>query len=162
MTFHGPGQLVAYPILPLQHSHLALTLRAYIDRLEQILVQTCAKLVAPSRVHRGTADGRAVNYAGAWIDQERKVAFMGVRYSRGITSHGISINCSVDMDWFDQIVPCGFDRRQITSLTDEVRPQRTVTIEEISPIFLDHFQDTFNVQVVETDFLSSFQKDTTE
>ena len=151
LTFHGPGQLVAYPILPLQHPHLSLKLRTYIDHLEQILVKSCQKIIQPRRVRTGTGDGRTVNYAGAWIDNQRKVAFMGVRYSRGITSHGISINCSIDMNWFDQIVPCGFDRRQITSLSDEVVPQRQVTIEEITPIFLDNFQQTFDVELIETD-----------
>lgn len=150
LTFHGPGQIVAYPILPLQHPQFSMTLRNYVDRLEQILVRTCRQLIDESRVQPGTADGRPVNYAGVWIDQQRKVAFMGVRYSRGITSHGISINCSIDMNWFDQIVPCGFDRRQITSLSDEIRPQRKVQNEEIRPIFLEHFQNVFHVELIET------------
>ncbi|CAF5213956.1 unnamed protein product [Rotaria magnacalcarata] len=72
---------------------------------------------------------------------------MGIRYSRGITSHGVSINCSVDMDWFDHIVPCGFDRRHITSLSDEVSSARTVTVKEITPIFLERFQKIFNIDL---------------
>ncbi|CAF0961269.1 unnamed protein product [Rotaria magnacalcarata] len=147
LTFHGPGQLVAYPILPLQHQHLQLTLRTYIARLEQTLVETCREIVGQTRVYPGTENGRTVNYAGAWVDNQRKVAFMGIRYSRGITSHGVSINCSVDMDWFDHIVPCGFDRRHITSLSDEVSSARTVTVKEITPIFLERFQKIFNIDL---------------
>ena len=150
LTFHGPGQLVAYPILPLQHPLLQLRLRTYITRLEQILVDTCGEILGPTRVYPGVENGRTVNYAGAWVDNQRKVAFMGVRYSRGITSHGVSINCSIDMDWFNHIVPCGFDRRQITSLTDEVSSKNVVTVEQITPIFLKYFQKIFNVDLEES------------
>ena len=149
LTFHGPGQLVIYPLLPLQHPLLRLTLRTYIDRLEQTLVETCREILGTTRVYAGTDNGRAVNYAGAWVDHQRKVAFMGVRYSRGITSHGVSINGSMDMDWFNHIVPCGFDRRQITSLTDEVSTKTNITVEQITPIFLKHFQKIFNVHLNE-------------
>ncbi|CAF1282513.1 unnamed protein product [Adineta steineri] len=151
LTFHGPGQFVAYPILPLQHPLLRLTLRTYISRLEQTLVDTCGEIVGQTRVYSGIKNGQTVNYAGAWIDNQRKVAFMGIRYSRGITSHGISINCSVNMNWFDHIIPCGFDRRQITSLTDEVSSKQTITVKQITPIFLNHFQRTFNVDLNEND-----------
>jgi len=149
LTFHGPGQLVAYPILPLQHQLLRLTLRTYINRLEQALVDTCREILGPTRVYPGIENGRTVNYAGAWVDNQRKVAFMGVRYSRGITSHGVSINCSIDMNWFNHIIPCGFDRRQITSLSDEVSSGKIITIEQITPIFLNHFQKIFNVDLKE-------------
>ena len=147
MTFHGPGQLVAYPILPLQHPFLRLTLRLYITRLERTLVDTCREIIDQTRVYPGTENGRAVNYAGAWIDNQRKVAFMGVRYSRGVTSHGVSINCSINMNWFDHIIPCGFNRQQITSLSDEVSHGKSVTIEQMTPIFLRHFQRIFNAEL---------------
>lgn len=149
LTFHGLGQLVAYPILPLQHSFLRLNLRTYINYLEQTLVNACREILGSTRVYPGTENGRTVNYAGAWVDNQRKVAFMGVRYSRGITSHGVSINCSVDMNWFDHIIPCGFDRRQITSLTDEIFPKKTITVKQITPIFLEQFQKIFNINLVE-------------
>ncbi|CAF0759369.1 unnamed protein product [Rotaria sp. Silwood1] len=150
LTFHGPGQLVAYPILPLQHKLLQLTLRTYISRLEQTLVDTCREIIGQTRVYAGIENGRTVNYAGAWIDNQRKVAFMGVRYSRGITSHGVSINCSINMNWFDHIIPCGFDRRQITSLSDEVSSEKIITVKQVTPIFLEHFQRIFNVALRES------------
>jgi lipoyl(octanoyl) transferase 2 len=149
LTFHGPGQLVAYPILPLHNHHLSLTLRTYIDRLEQTLVNTCRKVLQSTRVHAGTGHGRAVNHAGAWIDNQRKVAFMGIRYSRGITSHGVSINCSVDMNWFDHIAPCGFNRQQITSLHHEIVLSQELTVEKITPLFIDSFQRTFDVDLID-------------
>lgn len=149
LTFHGPGQLVAYPILPLRHQLLQLSLRTYITRLEQTLVDTCREIIGQNRVYSGIEHGRTVNYAGAWIDNQRKVAFMGVRYSRGITSHGVSINCSINMNWFDHIIPCGFDRRQITSLSDEVSTEKPITVQQITPIFLDHFQKIFNIDLIE-------------
>lgn len=151
LTFHGPGQLVAYPILPLRNHLISLTLRQYIDRLEQSLVETCRHILQAERVFSGTENGRAVNYAGVWIDNQRKVAFLGVRYSRGLTSHGISINCSVNMNWFDHIVPCGFDRKQITSLTDETTPKEIITIEQVQPIFLESFQNIFHVDLIRRD-----------
>lgn len=150
LTFHGPGQLVAYPILPLQHRLLRLTLLKYIHCIEQTLVNSCREILGEKRVYAGTQHGRAVNYAGAWVDNQRKVAFMGVRYSRGITSHGISINCSINMNWFDHIVPCGFDRRQITSLTNEVSSGRSISVKEIVPIYLEHFQRVFQVELRES------------
>lgn len=149
LTFHGPGQLVAYPILPLQYPLLQLSLRTYIALLEKTLVNTCREIIGQTRVYPGTQNRRTVNYAGAWIDNQRKVAFMGVRYSRGITSHGASINCSVDMNWFDHIAPCGFDRRQITSLTEEVSSGKTISVQSITPIFLEHFQRIFNIDLKE-------------
>ncbi|CAF1349822.1 unnamed protein product [Rotaria sordida] len=151
LTFHGPGQLVAYPILPLQHKFLQLTLRTYIDRLEQTLVDTCREIIGQKRVYAGIENGRTVNYAGAWVDNQRKVAFMGVRYSRGITSHGVSINCSINMNWFDHIIPCGFDRRQITSLSDELSSGQIITVKQVTPIFLEHFQRIFNVDLRESE-----------
>ncbi|CAF2508250.1 unnamed protein product [Rotaria sp. Silwood2] len=150
LTFHGPGQLVAYPILPLQHKLLRLTLRTYIHHLEQTLVDTCREIIGQTRVYAGIENGRTVNYAGAWIDNQRKVAFMGVRYSRGITSHGVSINCSINMNWFDHIIPCGFDRQQITSLSDEVSSGKIITVKQVTSIFLEHFERIFNVELSES------------
>jgi lipoyl(octanoyl) transferase len=126
-----------------------LSLRTYITRLEQTLVDTCREIIGQNRVYSGIENGRSVNYAGAWVDNQRKVAFMGIRYSRGITSHGVSINCSINMNWFDHIIPCGFDRQQITSLSDEVSSQTPITVKQITPIFLNHFQKIFNVDLKE-------------
>ncbi|CAF1023505.1 unnamed protein product [Adineta ricciae] len=151
LTFHGPGQLVAYPVLPLQHPQLRLALRTYISHLEQTLVDTCGEILGHTRIYSGIDTGKSVSYAGAWVDNQRKVAFMGIRYSRGITSHGVSINCSINMNWFDHIVPCGFDRRQITSLTDEIPDKKMMTVEEVIPIFIKHFQKIFNVELIESD-----------
>ncbi|CAF1579757.1 unnamed protein product [Didymodactylos carnosus] len=145
LTYHGFGQLVAYPILNLKL--LKINLRSYIEYLEKILVATCQQYFDKSEaiIHAGT-QSNSINYAGAWIN-DRKVAFIGVHYSRSITSHGISINCNPDMKWFEHIIPCGIIDKEMTSLSKELN--RNVTIKEVTKQFLPCFERIFNVNLCE-------------
>lgn len=109
ITWHGPGQLVGYPIVRLPHR---LDVVAYVRELESVLIDVCAQFgVTGVRI-----DGRS----GVWVDAPRapeKVAAVGVRVARGVTMHGFALNCDCDLSWSDRIVPCGLPDAGVTSLT---------------------------------------------
>lgn len=113
ITFHGPGQLVCYPILDLER--IGIGLREYIDTLEEAVIRTVAEY--------GIAAGRIAGASGVWIDPEgrrpRKICAIGVRSSRFITMHGFALNVSTDLEWFTRINPCGFTDRSVTSIASE-------------------------------------------
>ena len=119
ITWHGPGQLVAYPIIKLADP---VDVVDYVRRLEQALIQTCEDL----GLH-GT--GRVEGRSGVWlpagvINNElkpaRKIAAIGIRVTRGVTMHGVSLNCDNTMEYYDHIVPCGLADAGVTSLTEEL------------------------------------------
>lgn len=127
ITWHGPGQLVGYPLVRLPDP---VDVVAHVRRLEEVLIRTCADL--------GVATGRVEGRSGVWLPAdtplqgtrpERKVAAIGVRVSRGVTMHGFALNCDCDLGWFDRIVPCGIADAGVTSLSAELG--RTVTVAEV-------------------------------
>jgi lipoyl(octanoyl) transferase len=114
ITWHGPGQLVGYPILLLPDP---IDVVAYVRRLEGAVIAACADL--------GLATGRVERRSGVWVSADdrgpaRKVAAIGVRVSRGVTMHGFALNCDSDLSAFDRIVPCGISDAGVTSLTREL------------------------------------------
>ncbi|HEY8450257.1 MAG TPA: lipoyl(octanoyl) transferase LipB [Bacillota bacterium] len=109
VTYHGPGQLVGYPIIDLRQRGLGV--RAYIEALEAALIAVCRELGLPARREEGLV--------GVWIG-DRKIAAIGVRVSRGVTSHGFAFNVSTDLTYFDGIIPCGIRDRGVTSLAREL------------------------------------------
>lgn len=118
VTFHGPGQLVAYPILYLGdfgNSIKNKSLRLYVELLEKTIIDTLARV--------GIKNAHTVpEYPGVWVaNGERKIAFVGISCKRYITMHGISINCDCDLSWFDHIVSCGIEDKIITSIKQETR-----------------------------------------
>jgi lipoyl(octanoyl) transferase len=129
ITWHGPGQLVGYPILALPEP---VDVVAYVRRLEAALIGACADL--------GLAAGRVAGRSGVWVPADdrgpdRKVAAIGVRVSRRVTMHGFALNCDPDLTAFDRIVPCGIRDAGVTSLTGELGRQVGVAeaIEAIEP-----------------------------
>lgn len=120
ITWHGPGQLVGYPIIGLAEP---LDVVNYVRRLEESLIQVCADL----GLHAGRVDGRS----GVWLPGRpaRKVAAIGVRVSRATTLHGFALNCDCDLAAFTAIVPCGISDAAVTSLSAELG--RTVTVDEV-------------------------------
>jgi lipoyl(octanoyl) transferase len=125
ITWHGPGQLVGYPIIKLADP---IDVVQYVRRLEEALIAVCAKL----GVHAGRVEGRS----GVWLPAddrgpERKIAAIGIRVQRGVTMHGFEINCNADLTAFDRIVPCGIRDAGVTSLTWELG--RDVPVSEILP-----------------------------
>ena len=110
VTYHGPGQLVGYPVLTWPNSPGATP--AYVHSVEQLVIDVCADL--------GLAGaGRRPGFPGVWVDGQRKLCAIGVRRSRGRTMHGFALNVDPDLSWFDRIVPCGIDGCQVTSMAAE-------------------------------------------
>ncbi|CAD7673002.1 unnamed protein product [Nyctereutes procyonoides] len=139
-TFHGPGQLLCHPVLDLRR--LGLRLRTHVAALEACAVRLCE-----SQGLQG-ARARAPPYTGVWLG-ERKVCAIGVRCGRHITSHGLALNCSTDLGWFEHIVPCGLVGTGVTSLSEELR--RHVTVDEVIPPFLQAFKETYKCTLISED-----------
>ncbi|APU17030.1 lipoate-protein ligase B [Actinoalloteichus sp. GBA129-24] len=126
ITWHGPGQLVGYPLIALRDP---IDVVDYVRRLEQALISVCDQL----GVHTGRVEGRS----GVWLPAddrgiERKIAAIGIRVQRGVTMHGFEINCDADLAAFDRIVPCGIRDAGVTSLSQEL--DRPVTVAEVLPL----------------------------
>jgi lipoyl(octanoyl) transferase len=130
ITWHGPGQLVGYPIVRLADP---IDVVAYVRRMERILVDVCAEV----GVRAGQVEGRS----GVWLPAdsarpERKIAAIGIRVAQGVTLHGFAINCDPDLTWFDRIVPCGIKDAGVTSLSAELG--RDVPVAEVLPLVEEH------------------------
>ena len=130
ITFHGPGQLVGYPIVPLP-DHVKVV--DYVRRVEEALIQVCADV--------GVSTARVPGRSGVWLradsrGPERKVAALGIRVSRGVTMHGFALNCDVDLAWYDRFVPCGIADAGVTTLSAELG--RRVTVDEVLPSVRQH------------------------
>jgi len=126
ITWHGPGQLVGYPIVRLPRP---LDVVAYVRAMEQLLIDVCASLGVPTE----RVEGRT----GVWLrDPDRKIAAIGVRVRRVVAMHGFALNCDPDLSWYDRIVPCGIADADVTSLSRELG--RDVTVAEVLPIVEAH------------------------
>ena len=129
ITWHGPGQLVGYPIVRLPSP---LDVVAHVRRIEAMLILVCSAF----GVNGVRIDGRS----GVWIPADdrgpdRKVAAIGIRVTEGVTMHGFALNCDCDMAWFDKIVPCGIKDAEVTSLSQEIG--RRVSVAEVLPTVID-------------------------
>jgi lipoyl(octanoyl) transferase len=125
ITWHGPGQLVGYPIIKLPERLFVVD---YVRRLESAIIAACADL--------GLATARVRGRSGVWVlgrdgARDRKVAAIGVRVARGVTMHGFAVNCDCDLSWFDRIVPCGITDAEVTSLSEELG--RPVGVADLVP-----------------------------
>jgi len=109
ITFHGPGQIVAYPIVELRDP---LNLRRYVRSLEEAIVATAAAFDVKAHLEPGLI--------GVWVEGRRKLAAIGVRVRRGVTTHGLALNVNTDLRWFDEMIPCGIADREVTSLAREL------------------------------------------
>ena len=130
ITWHGPGQLVGYPVVRLA---APIDVVAYVRRVEQLLIDVCADL--------GLVTGRVEGRSGVWVaaddrGPDRKVAAIGIRVSRQVTMHGFALNCDPDLGAFGRIVPCGIADAGVTSLSAEL--DRDVTVEEVVPLVEAH------------------------
>ncbi len=130
VTYHGPGQLVGYPILDLKPDRC--DVHRYVRDIEEVIIRTVADY--------GIEAGRIKGLTGVWVGHE-KVAAIGVRIARWITSHGFAFNVSTDLDYFRLIVPCGISDRGVTSL--EKLLERQVPMEEVEERVAGHFREVF-------------------
>jgi lipoyl(octanoyl) transferase len=135
ITFHGPGQLVGYPIVPLP-DHVKVV--DYVRRLEEALIRVCRDL--------GVETARVPGRSGVWLRAdaarglpERKTAAIGIRVSQGVAMHGFALNCDVDLGWYDRFVPCGIADAGVTSLSEELG--RQVTVSDVLPLVERHLSD---------------------
>ncbi|EUC34992.1 hypothetical protein COCVIDRAFT_25895 [Bipolaris victoriae FI3] len=123
-TFHGPGQLVAYPILDLR-SH-KLTPRHYVCLLEKSVIATCAQFGVKAMT---------TEHTGVWTSPDDKIAAIGVHMRRNVTSHGVGLNVDTDLWWFDRIVACGLEGKRTTSLQRE--GCEGLSVEGVGKVFVD-------------------------
>jgi lipoyl(octanoyl) transferase len=139
ITFHGPGQIVGYPILDLEKFKTDIGL--YLRNLEEVMIRTMAEY--------GLKGERSKGETGVWLEpnvpgRERKICAMGVRCSRWITMHGWAFNVNTDLRYFDLIVPCGIENKQVTSLARELG--RPVEMQFVQAKMKKHFADVFEVE----------------
>ena len=134
VTYHGPGQIVGYPIIDLNPDRR--DVHRYVRDLEEVMIRVCAD-------YELTAS-RIKGFSGAWID-DAKIGAIGVRISRWITSHGFAFNVTTDVDFFNLIVPCGIADRGVTSLAKEIG--RTPATAEVEDRFVEHFASMFERSV---------------
>lgn len=131
VTYHGPGQIVGYPILDLKPDRC--DVHRYVRDVEEVMIRVCAEY--------GVRAGRIAGLTGAWVGAE-KIGAIGIRISRWITSHGFAFNVTTDLDHFRLIVPCGIADRGVTSL--ERLTGRVVPMEGVEDAFVKHFADVFD------------------
>jgi lipoyl(octanoyl) transferase len=140
ITFHGPGQIVGYPILDLENFFT--DIGRYLRSLEEVIIRTLADY--------GMQADRSKGETGVWIDantkgRERKICAMGVRCSRWITMHGFALNVNTDLSYFNGIIPCGIPSKQVTSITAELGG--LVPLSEVKDRIRKHFADVFDAEV---------------
>lgn len=136
ITWHGPGQLVAYPIVALPEP---LDVVEYVRRLEQAVIDLCAGL--------GLETVRVEGRSGVWLpatswQRDRKVCAIGVRVARGVTMHGLALNCDPDLERFGSIVPCGITDADVTSLAVELG--RSITVTDVAPLLRTHLESALS------------------
>jgi lipoyl(octanoyl) transferase len=135
VTYHGPGQLVGYPIINLSPDRR--DMHRYVRDLEEVLIRTAAAF--------GVKVGRREGLTGVWVD-DRKLAAIGVRVTRWVTSHGFAFNVSTDLSYFNHIVPCGITGVQVTSLSAETGT--TATLEEVGEVAARAFGEVFEREMI--------------
>jgi len=143
ITFHGPQQVVGYPILDLEKFYT--DIGRYLRELEEVIILTLGEY--------GIIAGRSPGETGVWIDtankgKERKICAMGVRCSRWITMHGFALNVNTDLNYFDHIIPCGIQNKKVTSMKEELG--REVEMTEVKEKIKQNFSKVFDVAIVET------------
>ncbi|MBK5270448.1 MAG: lipoyl(octanoyl) transferase LipB [Bacteroidia bacterium] len=142
ITFHGPGQIVGYPILDLEK--FGTDIGKYLRNIEEVIILTLEDY--------GIKAGRSPGETGVWLDpnvkgRERKIAAIGVRSSRWITMHGFALNVNTDLSHFNYIIPCGISNKQVTSLEKELG--RKIDFEEVKEKVKENFEKVFHVELIE-------------
>jgi lipoyl(octanoyl) transferase len=138
VTYHGPGQLVAYPILDLRPDRC--DVHQYVRDLEEVMIGVCRAF--------GLEAGRIPGLSGTWIGP-RKIGAIGVRISRWITSHGLAFNVTTNLSHFELIVPCGIADKAVTSLQQELG--RAIPMREVENVLVDRFCEVFGAGVIAGD-----------
>ncbi len=140
ITYHGPGQLVAYPIFDLEQ--LKLGVRQFVFNIEQCLINTLLTY--------GITSERIPDRIGIWVgkgtDRERKIAAIGIKCSRHVTMHGLALNVNTDLGLFEQIIPCGISDKEVTSMEKELG--RKISMDEIKKELAKEFSTIFDLNLI--------------
>jgi lipoyl(octanoyl) transferase len=141
ITFHGPGQIVGYPIIDLEA--FKPDIRWYMRSLEEVIIKTIA--------HYGLTGVRSDGETGVWLDTgtpfARKICALGVRTSRWVTMHGFALNVNTNLGYFDHIIPCGIRGKAVTSMEAEMNEK--MDIPEVKKLILHYFQEVFEAKIVD-------------
>jgi len=132
ITYHGPGQLVAYPIVDLK-SKLRRDVHVYLRKLEEVVIDTLASF--------GLSATRQPPWTGVWVNTS-KICALGIAVKRGITYHGAALNVATDLAYFQRIVPCGLDWARVTSMDKELG--RSIDMDEVKQVFIRRFCHSFD------------------
>ncbi|NIU87990.1 MAG: lipoyl(octanoyl) transferase LipB [Nitrosopumilaceae archaeon] len=135
-TYHGPGQLVCYPILNLKK--LGIGVKKYVNKLEEVIINTLSEL--------GMNGERKDNYPGVWAG-DSKIAFIGIYVKKHVTMHGFSLNINRQSDNFSHIIPCGISDLQITSVSEILKKQ--AEWQDIIDVVIEKFEDVFDIELDE-------------
>lgn len=141
ITYHGPGQIVGYPIFDLER--LQLTVRKYIFQMEEAIIRTLS--------HYGIVADRLAGSTGVWLPaekdkQQRKICAIGVKVSRYVSMHGFAFNVNTNLDYFNYIHPCGFVDKGVTSLKNELGKEQN--FEEVKQLLKKHLIDVFELDII--------------
>ena len=135
ITYHGPGQIVGYPIINLtnwkQDTH------KYLRAIEEVIIQSCSEY--------GLNGGRVEKYTGVWIN-DRKICAIGIKVSRWITMHGFAFNINTDLELFNGIIPCGITGKDVTSLNRELKTE--IPLNDVKEKIIHHFSNIFNYDLI--------------
>jgi lipoyl(octanoyl) transferase len=141
ITFHGPGQIVAYPIFDLEY--FGTDIGKYMRNLEEVIIKTLSEY----QIHGDRSSGET----GVWIEPQttnkaRKICAIGVRCSRWITMHGLALNVNTDLSYFNNIIPCGIPDKQVTSMEKELG--KKIPVEEVKVSVRKNFEEVFECRIV--------------
>ena len=144
VTFHGPAQLVGYPIFDLrgfpssEPKRNSMGVIEYVRKLEEVLIRTCVDFGIPGK--------RVKGLTGVWTAEEAKIAALGVHISRGVTSHGFALNVNTDLSYFDLIIPCGITSKPVTSMQKELG--REIPMQDVAHSISRNFGTVFGSQML--------------
>jgi lipoyl(octanoyl) transferase len=137
ITYHGPGQIVGYPIINLGEWHQ--DTHKYLRALEEVIIRVCFEF--------GLIGKRDPKYTGVWIE-DRKIAAIGIKVSRWVTMHGFAFNINTDLSLFNGIIPCGISDKDVTSLSKETT--KIIEIDLVKSLLLKHFTEVFEYDLIES------------
>jgi lipoyl(octanoyl) transferase len=144
ITYHGPGQIVGYPIFDMDR-HFT-DIHKYLRYLEEVIIRTCAEY--------DIEGGRIEGLTGVWIG-EKKICAMGIRCSRWVTMHGFALNVNTDLNYFNHIIPCGITDKKVTSLKQLLG--HTVDEQEVKAHLIRHMQDVFDITITKVNTLPELE-----
>lgn len=140
ITYHGPGQLVVYPIFDLEQLNIGV--RQFVFNIEQCIINALAKY----DIHADRIKDRIGIWIGSGTDKERKIAAIGIKCSRHVTMHGLALNVNTDLGLFDQIIPCGIPDKAVTSMEKELG--RKIPMDEIKKELVNEFSTIFDLKLI--------------